>query len=76
MPDISMCRDAECPARAKCYRNQASGTQPSEYRQAYANFHRGPEFGRCFEFWPTIAAADLPKHGPATFPAPPTDEVK
>ena len=37
MPDISMCADNECPVRTKCYRHQASGTQPSGW-QSYAGF--------------------------------------
>jgi hypothetical protein len=54
MPDIAMCNGDECPARAKCYRHKASGTKPSEYRQAYADFQRPHEYERCHEFWPRL----------------------
>lgn len=40
MPDICMCQASECPQSAQCYRYRAV---PSEYRQAYADFYRGPE---------------------------------
>lgn len=35
MPDISMCDSETCEVRAKCYRNPASGTKPSEFRQSW-----------------------------------------
>lgn len=35
MPDISMCDSPTCPLRDSCYRNPASGTKPSEFRQAW-----------------------------------------
>lgn len=35
MPDISMCPSQDCPARTDCYRNEASGTRPSEWRQSW-----------------------------------------
>jgi hypothetical protein len=38
MPDISMCPSETCPIRVSCYRNEASGTKPSEWRQAYMAF--------------------------------------
>jgi hypothetical protein len=36
MPDISMCRHKTCPNRTKCYRHEASGTEPKKYAQTYA----------------------------------------
>ena len=42
-PDISMCaNDETCGLAAKCYRSQKSGTEPSEYRQAWMNFKPSP----------------------------------
>ena len=38
MPDITMCGSISCPMRYVCYRNQCSGTQPKEFRQAYFVF--------------------------------------
>lgn len=38
MPDISMCNSATCPVRAYCYRNEASGTVPSEHWQAWSGY--------------------------------------
>lgn len=35
MPDIHMCPSVICPERERCYRNAASGTKPSDMRQAY-----------------------------------------
>lgn len=35
MPDISMCTSVTCSLANTCYRNELSGTKPSEYRQAY-----------------------------------------
>jgi len=35
MPDISLCTNATCPSKDKCYRFTA---KPNEFRQAYANF--------------------------------------
>jgi len=43
MPDISMCACVLCPSSPTCYRHKDSGTRPSEYRQAWADF--APEFG-------------------------------
>ena len=34
MPDISMCKNAQCPHSANCYRFRAHPSQ----RQSYANF--------------------------------------
>ena len=36
MPDISMCKNVECPKKEKCYRFMAN---PDPYRQAYSNFN-------------------------------------
>jgi hypothetical protein len=50
MPDISMC-DSETWLKTKCYRNPASGTKPSEYRQAW--FIGLKEEGQdCDYYWP------------------------
>ncbi len=35
MPDVTMCPSTKCPKAAQCYYNEASGTKPSEYRQAW-----------------------------------------
>lgn len=35
MPDISMCPSQDCPVRGDCYRNEASGTEPSNFRQSW-----------------------------------------
>ena len=32
MPDITMCKDIDCPIKDKCYRFTAT---PSEFRQSY-----------------------------------------
>jgi hypothetical protein len=37
MPDISMCA-AKCPVSKKCYRHPDSGTEPTEWRQAWRAF--------------------------------------
>lgn len=42
MPDISMCESTLCSVRETCARNAASGTKPSEYRQAYGEFGDAP----------------------------------
>lgn len=42
MPDISMCESTLCSGRETCARNAASGTRPSEYRQAYGEFGDAP----------------------------------
>ncbi len=38
MPDISMCPSQDCPSRGGCYRNEASGTRPCEWRQSWIGF--------------------------------------
>lgn len=51
MPDISMCDSTTCPLKYKCYRNPASGTQPSEFRQAW--FISMEAWGEdCKYYWP------------------------
>lgn len=35
MPDITMCPSDTCPKRTECYRNEASGTEPTPWRQSY-----------------------------------------
>jgi hypothetical protein len=35
MPDITMCASDSCHRRTECYRNEASGTEPNPWRQAY-----------------------------------------
>lgn len=47
MPDISMCRNEECPLKEKCYRYTA---EPSPFRQAYAEFKVNEE-GGCDYYW-------------------------
>ena len=42
MPDISMCDSTRCQVRTICARHGASGTEPSEYRQAYMEFGDAP----------------------------------
>lgn len=51
MPDISMCADEICPSRETCYRSPASGTKPTEYRQAWMEFRRDPDSERCPDYW-------------------------
>lgn len=33
-----MCASDDCPARHECYRNEASGTRPNPWRQAWADW--------------------------------------
>ena len=51
MPDISMCDSKTCPLKTKCYRNEASGTKPTEYRQAYF-MGLATEGEDCIYYWP------------------------
>lgn len=47
MPDISMCRNKECPSYSRCYRAQAV---PNPRRQSIMKFdHKGGS--RCEYFW-------------------------
>ncbi len=57
MPDISMCLNATCPLRVRCYRHQDSGTRPSEHRQAYSPDFKPDENGNCRYFWDTGKAS-------------------
>lgn len=50
MPDITMCNSDTCPLRAKCHRNPASGTKPSEYHQAWF-YEKETEGDDCREYW-------------------------
>lgn len=50
MPDITMCPSLDCPKRNVCYRNEASGTKPNEYRQSF--FVEQPRKGLlCDYYW-------------------------
>lgn len=50
MPDISMCKNEECPLREKCYRFLA---EPDPYWQTYADFKYEIKDGEvhCDYFW-------------------------
>lgn len=57
MPDITMCASQICDVRAKCYRNEASGTRPSEFVQSW--FYMDGVWGvgpgvdeACEYYWP------------------------
>lgn len=51
MPDISMCRDSECPRAAECYRFTA---KPSKGMQSYfAKSPRDKDTDWCSYFWKT-----------------------
>lgn len=53
MPDITMCDNETCPLKTKCYRNKASGTKPSEYRQAWFIWRDEDKEGEdCDYYWP------------------------
>jgi hypothetical protein len=51
MPDISMCDSETCLLKTKCYRNPASGTRPTEYRQAWF-IGLAKEGEDCNRYWP------------------------
>jgi hypothetical protein len=51
MPDITMCGSETCPLKANCYRNPASGTKPSEYRQSWF-MGLDKEGEECEHYWP------------------------
>ena len=51
MPDITMCNSDTCPLAKTCYRNERSGTKPSEYRQAYY-LGLSKEGDQCKQYWP------------------------
>jgi hypothetical protein len=52
VPDISMCANSSCPSRFKCYRHQASGTNPTAQRQSYMNYQWSAQTGRCSSYTP------------------------
>lgn len=57
MPKIAMCPSEDCPARAGCYRNEANGTRPNPWRQAWSTWDwRPPTDGDapvdCEGYWP------------------------
>ena len=47
MPDISMCKNKDCPKRKDCYRFTA---KPDEFAQSYGNFKWKKGEG-CDYFW-------------------------
>lgn len=49
MPDRTLCTNAVCPSRKKCYRAMA---KPKEYNQSYMEFKFGTVGGitECFDF--------------------------
>jgi hypothetical protein len=51
MPDIAMCPSKDCVLKDTCYRNIASGTEPSEYRQSYFVNPPSKEDGSCDYYW-------------------------
>lgn len=51
MPDISMCASETCRLRKECYRNPASGTQPSEWVQPWADFPDDTDEKPCPYVW-------------------------
>ncbi len=53
MPDISMCRDQECPSRETCFRFVAT---PSPFLQTYGAFGRRPNEAKCDHYWPATTA--------------------
>ena len=56
MPDITMCGSDSCPYRETCYRNEESGTKPSEFRQSFfMNPPYDKETGECEYYWPIAA---------------------
>lgn len=53
MPDITMCRNEDCPLKERCYRFKA---KPSPYGQSYTNFKfetspESPVEATCHWFW-------------------------
>jgi len=55
MPDITMCDNRNCPVSRSCHRSPLSGTQPSQYRQAWSIFKGG---SGCDGYW-SIYAVDF-----------------
>ena len=50
MPDISMCRDSECPSRESCHRFTA--VVKDDGWQSYGNFKRPAGADKCESFIP------------------------
>lgn len=48
MPDISLCKNAECPLKYECFRYTA---KPNEFRQAYQDFQPDDD-GQCVAYMP------------------------
>ena len=48
MPDISTCRDHECPSRLTCWQSMATS---SAYRQGYLVAPRKAGEERCYAYW-------------------------
>jgi len=65
MPDITMCASDGCPLAHHCYRSPQSGTQSSEWRQAWGYFEWtvGVQGAYCAHYEPT--------HPPVTASSPP-----
>lgn len=53
MPDITMCGSEQCGLKETCYRNPASGTEPSEYRQSWFVEPPIKDNGFCHYYWET-----------------------
>lgn len=62
MPDIAMCPNDECPSKATCYRNEASGTKPSPLRQSWMLFEYDPDMGMCFYYVASIEGHEKKKN--------------
>ena len=59
MPDITMCASVTCSLAKNCYRNEQSGTKPSEYVQAYF-FALSVE--DCQYYWPMNGETDARRY--------------
>lgn len=64
VPDIAMCANHNCPARAVCYRYRAI---PNELRQSWMEFAPEPGKPRCdhlvpIEGWPLAPLPDVPQN--------------
>jgi len=61
MPDISMCRDVECPSRYECYRFMV---KPDRFWQSYFCYlRRESGADRCPHFWPMNDGRPAGKEG-------------
>ena len=56
--DFAMCFDDFCPARAHCWRHQASGRVPATERQVWAAFDRQGTDKSCVGYWPVEDRVD------------------